>query len=106
MLWATWLLLARFLCGFAELLSPSLVAALRILLTGKGRKGSQRPTQAPSQPGQSALPESRGGDPGFISGGLGDGRRHPQDTRRGHHLLPGPECWSIPPQGPFGGTQG
>lgn len=53
MFWATRLLPAKFSCSFAEpLLSPSPAAALRILLTGKGRRGLGTPAQAPHSPGQ------------------------------------------------------
>lgn len=46
--WTTWLLRATFFCGFPRLLpSPSSVAALMMLLTGRGRKIHGRLTRPP-----------------------------------------------------------
>lgn len=85
MFWATGLLLEKFLCGFPEpLLSPSPVAALRMLLTEE-QKRLTGPAQAPSGPSTWLCLREEGPSQGF-----GPGRTHPQDIGGGHGHSPVP----------------
>lgn len=95
--WTAWLLRATFFCGFPRwLLSPSSVAALRMLLT-EGQRQAVGP-----------LPSPAPGDGSVRAVGLGEAPAAHQEQARSCSLsdlrvVPGA---TYSPQGPSGGTQG
>lgn len=101
--WTTWLLRATFFCGFPRLLpSPSSVAALMMLLTGREDKGSWLPDPAPSPSLQGTALFVAWGAASALSWGLKTPGAGEVLFRRAGH----PQGHPLPHQGPSGGTQG